>query len=686
MRIRPFSPGWIIFSNEYSKADFGLPEYYKDRRINSAYSIAHSENLKLLAVNHAEATLVFIGDGIDINDGSLALKHICSELLLRYFAERDITKNMAFLNRLDAICGRYALFIVEDSGLLALNDVSGLRPIYYHTKYNIAASHYGLVNTYARESAHPVNRGEIHSEYLKKRISYPHCLPADITPYKNILMLVPNYYLRMPSHRVVRFFPRADIEMADIYGTADYLAESLKTVMKRVNADYSPLMSLTAGFDSRITLSACKEIKDGMRFFTYFYNLDDRKSYQGIDSHRNIMFVRDMAKRLGLRHHEIDLKRYTPSAAEIEVFCRNNYVAHGRAIPLGLLENNLVDERTIHVRSNVYEPIRRSYFNAPSRFDKLQLAQMMAYWGGFNKNTRTYAAILKLWLDYIDRYDIEKAFQYGYNYGDLFYLEYRMAQWMGGVLIENDVACDTFVPINARKMIIAGLSVAKEFKDRNALAALIIEKNWPELLSDYRYPNNASPINMLADYNAAKYKGYIPLYDDFTRKYNFQITSGNSNKNDKNNIHFIEVKNESVIFGTSKNIMEKGDFIDINFTFGPQKLNNYYYLSFDIINYYNAYSYGYNIFYEIYLKNVQYYRLQVGKFARPNQIVYIYRATDDDELELKISLKCERTDRPLEHNTIMKIDNILFREEALYRRKKNYFMSTEIMLRKLSAN
>ncbi len=83
------------------------------------------------------------------------------------------------------------------------------------------------------------------------------------------------------------------------------------------------------------------------------------------------------------------------------------------------------------------------------------------------------------------------AFPEGYDAHDLFYWEIRMGSWMSSVLLESDIAHDTYTSINSRRILDLFLGVAREERISGMIARHLISSSWPEL---FNYPINGKMV------------------------------------------------------------------------------------------------------------------------------------------------------------------------------------------------
>lgn len=72
--------------------------------------------------------------------------------------------------------------------------------------------------------------------------------------------------------------------------------------------------------------------------------------------------------------------------------------------------------------------------------------------------------------------------QHGYDALDFHHWEYRVGVWLTNVIQETDVACDTAVPLNSRRVYDLLLSVSRQDRGSGLAQLAIVHEWWPEVL------------------------------------------------------------------------------------------------------------------------------------------------------------------------------------------------------------
>jgi len=120
-------------------------------------------------------------------------------------------------------------------------------------------------------------------------------IPGFLTAHKGVSRLLPNFYLDLKTWDVQRFWPRkedihAEMSMED---AAQSVAADIKAYVDATAAQFPKIApTLTAGFDTRIILAACRDVREQCEFFT------SGSPRQGLDQ----IVAAKITKRLGLNH------------------------------------------------------------------------------------------------------------------------------------------------------------------------------------------------------------------------------------------------------------------------------------------------------------------------------------------------------------------------------------------------
>ncbi|MCQ2070273.1 MAG: hypothetical protein MJZ68_04005 [archaeon] len=483
--------------------------------------------------------VAIIGICLDTHTYSLESERTC-DVLARLLSE-DIG---AFREYTDHLNGRYVIICSTPGGMTVESDACGLRTVFYHESRFVLSSHYGLIQAifHSEECRIWKEYLEITDHCLKNGLPWPKALPADLSPYEGIRLLSANHSID-DRGRIERIWPRGPSPSTDLDSVVDTIAPMLVGQMRAIVAKYPVAMGLTWGNDTRISLAASREFKDDILYFTF---RDSRiVGPESEDRVKSAEFAGMLSARESLNHKVLVLDE-DPTPEELERYRTNHYVRHvlrtiasfRKEIPPGY----------IHVMSNLVELTRKTHFHFRNDSMDAQKKRFMQ-WSGY-ANYPCREEVEELFGSFILKNDYRNV--YGYDVGELFYMEYRASQWIGGTLIQNDPAFDTFMLFNCRRIIQLGMALPDVLKEGNRLAYRLVDRLWPELL-DYGLPNtdgHASDYvdqNVLGNYNFVERKGT-------NHPWKLESNRGNDGLYCSNTF-------SSCMFGFSTNTLDKGDYV-----------------------------------------------------------------------------------------------------------------------------
>jgi hypothetical protein len=87
--------------------------------------------------------------------------------------------------------------------------------------------------------------------------------------------------------------------------------------------------------------------------------------------------------------------------------------------------------------------------------------------------------IVELFENYFKQNEYDKLFNY--DPYDIFYWEYRMGTWHSRILLESDMAHDTFIVYNTRNVLKKLLSLSPQERADGTIFYELINMNWPIL-------------------------------------------------------------------------------------------------------------------------------------------------------------------------------------------------------------
>lgn len=395
------------------------------------------------------------GEAIDLRYPSKKGQEIARDL-----ADSLSQLELLFFNDLDYIGGRYIIIYSDNNNIKVLNDAAGLKTVFYSTCFNYISSHVALIkdNLIHHE----------HSEVFEFRKELANGYPGIETPYENIKILTPNTLINKSLNKVVRYFPRENLENGQVDEVVDSVYGYLKSYLEGLLYRSKLAISLTAGRDSRVTLAVAKGLYDDITFFTY----------SGHPAHEiDVEIAKVITKKLGLNHIIIDKGLGDDEKEDFKrmnkVLSQNTYYNHSRQ--LAYKYHKIFSSPVVHIRSNLAE-IGISWYQQGGKKDFKSIDEFTRI---YRKGREDNEAIIKAFRKFAETVEIDKL--YNYDTYDMLYWEHRMGVWVSLVLLESDIAFDTHILFNARCILKLLMSVDFEKRIDSVVFNRLIEKYMMEL-------------------------------------------------------------------------------------------------------------------------------------------------------------------------------------------------------------
>jgi hypothetical protein len=377
------------------------------------------------------------------------------------------------------LVGRFVLIIKDQKKFIFYNDACGLKTVYYtNYKNNIYAASQPLLLQLVVPIKKSVNYQQyFDSDYTKYNIE--HWIPAGSTLYEEVYHLTPNHYFDSSSFKQVRYYPNKTIKHKKTEVAIKEFSSLLKKTMIAANTRFNLAVSITAGLDSRIVLSACKEIAEDI----YFYTLQYRNLTK---SSNDIKIPYDLLSKLGFQHHLIDCRKTMNNDFE-NLYINNTDIYHLN--DWGIIANGMYDNypvERIAVKGNCSE-IGRCYFYPTGKHKKISSYNDFIILETGWENMPFIKNRISEWYDNIKDDNIN----FGYDLFDLFYWEHRIGSWQAQSQLEWDIIQDTFTPFNNRELLDIMLSI--DVKYRHNPNYIFFKKSikllWENVLKEPINPN-----------------------------------------------------------------------------------------------------------------------------------------------------------------------------------------------------
>ncbi|TNE35521.1 MAG: hypothetical protein EP348_08740 [Alphaproteobacteria bacterium] len=420
------------------------------------WSIAASDELPVISINSADAPVHGFLLGWVIRHGALLTDGTHLEL-----------GNPLDPEFLDSLCGRYILLIARNGQTFARTDAGALLPLVYSARFKAAGSTptaLGILQPLAPDT-------EIQECFrIGERFGW---LAFGLTPYKDIMRLLPNHELSLETGQVRRFWPetaeeiapllpRGRVPQAKTHLIADRVAENAEAVIKAGRG----IVHLTAGYDSRMVVAATAKYRNQCFYETV--TMAAKGGAPDLDTH----IAAAISRKLDLNHEFIEFVDTRPE--EIDAWLkRTGYCVYDHVTNLAATAERY--DRHYHALTGTCGEVGRAYYwgdgietretvDPGLLIDRLGMPSIPAIRAGAEQ-----------WLR-------ELPVTGGSTLWDLAYIEQRLGCWAGPSVFGHNVSYPSLSPFNNSIIYRMMLSLPEDYRQSQQFARDFIGYLWPELL------------------------------------------------------------------------------------------------------------------------------------------------------------------------------------------------------------
>ena len=468
-----------------------------DNQTLGMYQLYTHPDLTTFRKNGNAAEAILLGHILDPNNHALNETDILSNII-------KTPTPMHIARVLYALSGRFVLIIKSSERMLFFNDACGLKSFFYtHYKEHLCVASQPLLLKLvtgnlitAQERYFSYHK----SEYVKK--NREHWFPSGTSLYENVDHLVPNHYLDSTSMQQARYWPTQELEIEDYETGLKKFANLLRQTLIAGSKKYNLALGVTSGYDSRMLLSASKEVSEDISYYTLMYrDLNDESA--------DIKIPTLLSKTLGIEYKKLEC-RITMDPHFAKHYSESSDMAHlddWGLIAYGILKNFPKD--SMAVKGSCSET-GRCFFYKNGKHPKLNsgddIVDINPHW----KNIPFVVDRMHEWFDEVKEDSVNK----GYNILDLFHWEVSTGSWQSQSQLEWDLVHDTFTPFNNRELLDIMLHIDTKYRCKPNYTLYRDGMNilWPEVLSQ--------PINPLTPKQELKSKVKSFLAEIGLKKYN----------------------------------------------------------------------------------------------------------------------------------------------------------------------
>jgi hypothetical protein len=420
--------------------------------------------------SHAQAgdvEVALLGTATHVDDPSLSHERIVSSLAAALARSQE-----RFYDLVDHLSGAHILLVRVGHRHFVLQDATGMETAYYDIigREPLVSSHPGLIAELHGYDVSEFGRWWLAHPGLQAGGAY---FPGLLTPYEEIRILTPNTQLDLDSARVERFYPRMALGTRDLDEIVEEVARRLRNQWQWLTANHNHevSVSLTAGLDSRLTLTASRDVAPDLHYFTY--------TVWGNRSHRiDCEVASEIAERFGLRHEVYRIKRGEPVPDCLTEYWDRMYGGQRGGLVLANAYLSRYPEGNLHVRSNVLETVRGFYLknrsNIPDRFDPAKLSRLF--------RGITASEFVPQFEEFARITSFNSSTKLDYHFSDLYYWEHRLGAWHSGVVSRSKTSHETFIIYNCRKVLEAMLALPLAERVKAIQVWELMGSLWPEAI------------------------------------------------------------------------------------------------------------------------------------------------------------------------------------------------------------
>lgn len=457
-----------LFHNQFiigPRQPDGYNSWQKFSLFDNYYLFAHP-NLTVENVQNDTVSVCLIGYILDPDNPKASSADVIKSII------DNVNQGVDLFKAIENLGGRFVLIFKDSRQIKLIHDAAGLRQVFYsdsnkHDELWCASQPNHIAKIFDIEMDH---RAVDFITYFQNK-DKEYWWPGDSSPYDSIKRLLPNHYLDLLDGRAIRFWPKQKPNRIRLDEAILTISNTLSRMIESAAHRFDLSLGLSAGWDSRLMLSASKTVAEKIRFYTGIKVDFDV-------THPDIAIPTQLATKLGLNHH---LFHVLPNATSefAEVFNQQTPFAHQTR--LAPLYTHLKDygRKRVGTTGNVSE-IARCYYRPFIPTKKITSDFLIKATGANHSFAQEH---YHKWIKSTNNFRF-------YNILDLFYWEQRIGSWFAQNCLEFDTAwLDIFIPFNNRKLLTDMLSVSEHHRKGPSyrLYVRLMKHLWPEVLS---YPIN----------------------------------------------------------------------------------------------------------------------------------------------------------------------------------------------------
>jgi hypothetical protein len=423
-------------------------------------NLYYHTDLEVTKIQKEDKTIVLIGYVIDPRNPELSN----AEILANLSEHNDLD---SFFKQIEYYSGRFAFLICTETEMIMLHDATGLREIYYcFDRGNVyCGSTPNIINAHVKmdfDNDPSMKEFMSSAEYRTSHVWF-----GNRTPIKNIFHLQPNFYLDLHKNTTIRYWPTEKRSKISLEEGTEFMASLLKGTMIGATNRYKLHQGLTSGYETRLLLSATKDVKHKVKYLVHVLPSQSDADYRIPDK---------LAKEFELDFERIDFNEVQVDEEFKKIFYNNNIYARETHLKVFYDAYQKKHDETFWATGTFGNQILRIEF--PIKKKRISSLDIATH---FNYPKYDYAvSSIETWLSEAE----PVCKQMDYDLMTLFFWEQFTAKMQNLGASEGDITREEMRPLNCRKLISTYISLKDIHRFRNHPKGYvkIIETLWKDLL------------------------------------------------------------------------------------------------------------------------------------------------------------------------------------------------------------
>jgi len=424
--------------------------------------------------------VILIGNAV--NPFTNEVEREVTSKIFRLFSSQSPSGRIAqqTIDYINQLTGRFRIFLIDESGPLAISDAAGLASIYFSQTGERAAfsSHSQLLAELVGAERDKNIQQIIDCRSFKLGRTN---LPGYKSPFKGIELVGANVYYSTALKKRVRIFPLEPLNDTSrpLSDTIDESIEILRNTARIYMANRTLQFSLSLGQDSRINLSAFHPWRRQIRAHSYCGSPTET-----VEAYK----VHEFSKRMNLEHEVISLDSVTESdcqdmsrtLARSTAYMRKHKSSEIRKL---VAMSYWFPEGALEIKGEASEITRATYCKRIGirQFPPMDVRVMTNLY----KRILFPRYIVRSVDNYFEQFVYDAGFGFaalGYDDYDLFFWEHRNACGVSLGMQDHDIYRDSTSLMNNRLLLRNFLQAGLNDRIKDTMHRVVSERLWPGIL------------------------------------------------------------------------------------------------------------------------------------------------------------------------------------------------------------